>query len=786
MEHDGETSTALLDGVRVVDLTDAHGAFATRLLAELGAEVLRVEAPGGGGGRRRLPRAADGTSLHHAHRNAGKAVVTLDVDDAADARTLDGLLAGADLAVLSNGPVPAAAATDVSARHPHLVVVAQTPFGLDGPAAQWRATELVAQAMAGVVYRSGVPALPPVSAPGSYCEDVGAALSALAGLMGVWQVRHGGHGQVIDVSSVLALAQCTEMAMPLWSLLKMEQVRTGAGLYPLFECQDGLARLVLPMTPADWRSLIAWLGNPPEWTGPEWDQPMLGEAERAKILERLPEKFASRTREEVTVEGEAAGLRVTPVLTPAEVLTNEHASARGTFAAFPIAPDGPVGSFTAGTYGIDGDRLAVEGPARQVEAAPLWEPRPAPTGEPTAAAPLAGLRVLEVGTGVAAPEAGRLFAEWGADVVKIETSTKADFQRRVMGSDMNPAFVTVARNKRALAADLGTEEGRELVRRLLPEVDVLVENNATGVIDRLGLGWDEVSRINPRLVVVGSQLYGDRGPWAERKGYGPSARAVGGLTWLWAHGPDAPRGVMTIHPDHLAGRLVALAALAGLFGRERTGRGCRLDVAQFESVITLLGDLYLAESLEAGAAVPTGNRSDQHAPWGVYRCADDANGSETWLALTVPNDETWKALCAVAPSLDRAGWSAQADRLADVEALDAAVGEWLAGADGAALEAELQAAGVPAGRALHARLQAEHPHFVARRYPVPVEQPNCGSLVVEGPAFVAPLMGTPRCEPAPMIGQHTVEVLRDLLGADDAEIDRLVTSGAIDPPPSAS
>jgi crotonobetainyl-CoA:carnitine CoA-transferase CaiB-like acyl-CoA transferase len=241
---------------------------------------------------------------------------------------------------------------------------------------------------------------------------------------------------------------------------------------------------------------------------------------------------------------------------------------------------------------------------------------------------------------------------------------------------------------------------------------------------------------------------------------------------------------MTIHPDHLAGRLVALGALAGLFARERTGRGCRIDIAQFEAVIALLGDLYLAESLEPGAALPAGNRSSQHAPWGVYRCADDDHGSETWLALSVPNDEAWTALCTVAPDLDRPGWATQADRLGDVVALDAAVAEWLATADGARVEADLQAAGVPAGRALHARLQAEHPHFVARGYPVPVDQPNCGSLIVEGPAFTAPLMGAPRCDPAPMIGEHTVEVLRELLGADDAEIDRLVATRAIDPPPS--
>jgi crotonobetainyl-CoA:carnitine CoA-transferase CaiB-like acyl-CoA transferase len=782
----------LLAGVRVVDLTGAYGAYSSRLLADLGAEVVRVETTGPAAhqndGRLRAPRAADGSSLHHLHRNVGKAVV-----QSADPVVIDGLLAGADIAFCSEATFPdeARATTDaqrLAARHPHLVLVSVTPFGLTGAAAGWQATELVAQALAGVVYRSGVAELPPVSAPGSYCEDVGAVLGALASIIALWQVQDGGHGQLVDVSAILALAHCTEMSLPLWSLLKYDAARAGAGLYPLFECTDGLARIVLPMSPAEWRSLIAWLGSPPEWTGPAWEQAMLGPAERDQIVARLPQRFAAGTREELAAQGDDAGLRITPVLTPAEVLANEHVVARGSFEPIGVGAKQLPGQLPASVFGVDGERSGRITAPRPLGAAPTWEPRPAPPGPLGAKAlPLQGIRVLEIGSGVAAPEAGRLLSEWGADVIKIESIRRPDFQRRVMGGDMNPAFSTVARNKRLLAADLSTPEGQQLVQRLLPQVDVIVENNATGVIERLGLGWETVSAINPRIVMVNSQLYGDRGPWAGKKGYGPSARAIGGLTWLWAHGPDAPRGVMTIHPDHVAGRLVALGALAALRARTLTGLGSRVDLAQFEALSSLLGDVLLAESLEPGAAQPLGNRSAEHAPWNLYRCADDDAGSERWLAVCVPDDAAWTSFLALAPSsFDRPQWRREADRLTDADQLDADVARWLRSADAAQLESRFQAAGVPAGQALFPRIAVEHPHFVSRGYAVPIEQPGSGALLLEGPAFVAARMGQPRCEPAPLPGQHTAQICRELLGMDDAELAHLAAQGAIDPLLNAS
>ena len=254
-------------------------------------------------------------------------------------------------------------------------------------------------------------------------------MGALAGVLALWDVRHGGRGQLVDLSTILALAHATDMSLALWSQLHMPAARLGAGLYPLFECSDGLARLVLPMSPAEWRSLIDWLGSPPEWTGEAWEKPMLGPQERAEIVARLPERFAAGTRAELAADGDESGLRITPVLTPAEVLSNEHSVARGTFAEISAGEQLPPIAVTAGIFGVNGVRAGALTPAARLTGTPDWPPRPETscTAGKAAGRPLDGIRVLEIGSGVAAPEAGRFLSEWGADVIKVESGAGLTF-----------------------------------------------------------------------------------------------------------------------------------------------------------------------------------------------------------------------------------------------------------------------------------------------------------------------------------------------------------------------
>jgi crotonobetainyl-CoA:carnitine CoA-transferase CaiB-like acyl-CoA transferase len=311
----------------------------------------------------------------------------------------------------------------------------------------------------------------------------------------------------------------------------------------------------------------------------------------------------------------------------------------------------------------------------------------------------------------------------------------------------------------------------------------VVENMATGVMDRLGLGYPTLRERNPRLVMASSQLLGDRGAWSHWKGYGPSARAIGGLTWLWEHPAVEPReGVSTIHPDHFAGRLLALATVAALHARDRTGMGCHVDMAQAEVVVGLLGDLFLAESLQPGSVGPVGNASDAGAPWGAYRCRDDGT-TESWVAICVRTDDEWRALRKI---MGEPAWSladrfeTTAGRQGARDELDASLNAWTATRENREVMRELQAAGVPAGALLHPRTQMDDPHFQARDFFRIIEQPGTGRVIVDGPAFHGAALGEPDIRPAPLPGEHTREICRDDLGLDDAEIAALIERGVID------
>ncbi len=791
-----------LTGLRIIDSTDERGEFCSRILADLGADVIRTEPSGGSASRHLPPLAADGTSLWFATRNANKRGVTLDVLDPADRLRLHELLAGADVWIESNRPGVLAAAglspADVAAAHPQLVITSITDFGQTGPYRDFIATDDVLTSMSGMLFRSGVPSKPPLLPPGSLAYDVSSVSAAIATLAAIWQRQTTGRGQHLDVSALMAYAQITDWSLPNWAAVNnagghYAQLRSGSGpVYPLFPCASGYVRLIILST-RQWRAFRAWIGEPDILQDEHWDHVMNRIAVQDDILAPLyTEFFSDKTSWDLAAEAQRRGIVMTPVLTPAEVLTLNHFSERGTFAEMEVAP-GLTGAVMTGIFEIDGEHVGPRHRAPQPgeHDAEVFAgvPSSGATGAPAVASapiepapPLVGLKVLDFGHGGVGVEGGRMFAEYGADVIKIESWTYPDFVRGVMGTTISGSFVSSSRLKRSFSVNAKNPEGLRLVEQLVRWADVVIENNSTGTMVDMGLGYERLRDINPAIVMVSSQLMGSTGPWKDWIGYGPSTRPAGGLTHLWNFADGGmPPGSAAIHPDHLAGRLTAVAALAGLVGRNITradGVGMHAEIAQVDVVVALLADLYLKESIDPGSVGPEGNDSSRGAPWGVFPCT----GTDCWCTITVRSDADWSQLRIALRDPDwtrRPDLQTTAGRLAARDFVNEQLATWTSERSDHDVMEALQAVGVPAGYMVRPEDMAHDPHFVARHFPQPVDQPALGPLLLEGPFFESSGMPLAACGPAALLGQHTREIARDILGLDDAAIDALIADGAL-------
>lgn len=789
-------ATRPLTGVRVVDTTDERGPLCTRILADLGADVVKVEPPGGAASRRLPPLAPDGQSLSFALRNVNKRSTTIDL--AADRERFERLLAAADVWVDDHRPSELDALgldpEEVAARHPRLVVTAISDFGRTGPYRDFVATDHVMVAMGGMLCRSGVVGRPPLLTPGSLAYDVASTSAAFFTLAALWQRRRTGNGQALDVSVMQAVAQVTDWSMPNYTQIQAAgglygQVRAGSGpVYPLYPCADGYVRLIV-LSPRQWHAIRAWLGEPEELQDDHWDSLLSRMSIQADILDPLYiDLFKDYTAAELADEAQRRGVVMTPVLKPAEVPTIAHFVERGTFGDLEAA-EGVVGRLATGFFELTGERLGYvhRSPSPGEHDADVeadWSAEPAGSGAtPARSHPFEGLKVLDLGHGGVGVETGRLFAEYGADVIKVETHTYPDFIRQVSGGMMSPSFASSSRSKRSLGVNAKTDGGLEVLKRLAAWADVLIENTSTGTMDDMGIPWAVLHEVNPGLVMASSQLMGSRGPWKDWLGYGPSTRPAGGMTHLWNFDDGGmPPGSGAIHPDHLVGRMLAVGALAALFGRDEHGLdGQHVEVAQVETVINILGDLFLKESLAPGSVGPLGNRSERGAPWGVYQC----EGEERWCVITVRDDDDWRALRA---ALGEPEWAMASaldtvdGRRAAHDEIDEHLAAWTSERTDRDVMTTLQAAGVPAGIMSYPSDLAEDDHSVARRFPVPIVQPPIGDLKLEGALFESTGMPDPIITPAPMLGEHTREICRDVLGMSDDEIDELIAAGALEEP----
>ena len=785
-DHGGAGPTVLpLAGVRVLDQTDEWGELSTRLVGDLGADVIRVEPVGGSRSRRAAP-VRKGISLGWVFRNGGKRVLELDTT-ALGRSEVDRLLADADVLATST-PVD----RDLLDRFPNLVVVVITPYGLTGPYATWQATDAVIAATAAQAFKAGASDREPLPPPGRFCDHVASATAAFAMLCALRHRNVHGVRSVLDFSVNEAVAQMSDWSLPngiaRQQVGQTEEARKGSGpVYPVFRCRDGHVRLVV-LSPRQWHAMRAWLGEPDYLQDPELD----GFIERLQLSDAVLNPlyrtfFADRDMDAVCAEAQHRGIVCTPVYSAAETLACAHLRARNSFVTAEIAP-GVTPALLAGFFEIGGRRAGpcwTNPPVQSDENRPMEVRAPSiarsgADASPTPAA-LAGLRVLDFGHGAVGVEIGRMFAELGADVIKIESRAYPDFIRLQTGRENTPSFTSSNRSKRSLGVNAKTSRGHDLLLQLAPLSDLVIENNAVGVMDALGLGFERFSHVNPDIVMVSSQLMGTTGPWAAWRGYGPSTLGPSGVLSLWDYADTAdPTGGGTIFPDQFVGRLGAVAALAALIGRESgTTAGAHIEIAQIECAIGAIGDLLAAESVEPGSVHPLGGSHESKSPWGVY----PASGDDQWVVINCRDEREWSGLVKASDGLlDE--WSYEAALGNDRGAVNRQLARWTRTLEKHEIARRCQTEGVPAGPVLCGAELATDPHMRARHFPVEVDQPDLGPMILEGPAWNSDAMPPPIYKPAPTIGEHTVEVARELLGLDDAAIEDLFETGVLESTPS--
>ena len=792
MDNKNSAEFSPLEGLRVLDLSDEKGELCGRILGDLGADVLKIESPDGSISRSLGPFTPDGTSLYFAYRNLNKRSTLINFNTKDGLENLLSIIKQSDVLIETFLPGTLSelgiAPEMLMNENPSLIIVSLTDFGQTGPDCTFLGTDDVVFARSGWLSVSGVIEKPPLLAPGSVSYDTLGIVGAYATLLGVLHRDRNGTGQHIDVSAVEALAQMNTWGIPNASASEVSGgpatlIRSGdSPLYPHIPCADGFVRQVI-LAPRQWRALWEWMGSPESFADEYWESTINRYLNLDVINPLFWEHWKNKPMIEGCIEAQKRGVIATPMLKPSDVLANSHYKSRGTFQSLEIA-NGITAPIMSGFAEVDGERVGYRfaSPSFNQDVAEFNQtPFPMPSKSLIPAElPLQGVKVVDFGHGGVGVECGRMLAEYGADVVKVESWEYPDFIRIVLGGTMTASFASSNRTKRAFGANLKNEKAREVVLELIKNSHVIIENNSTGTMEALGLGYEAIKQINPDAVMISSQLMGSRGDFANWNGYGPTIQTVSGLSWLWAFKDgDPPPGTSAIHPDHLAGRLSAVFTLASLININRGASGNHIEVAQVEVLLGTLGDLFCKEAIDPGSINPQGNDSDRGAPWGPFPC----KGDEAWCVICVRDDTEWAKLSHLIQldSEQTELYSSGAYRIEHRETLNSIVSAWTTTLSSQEVEQLCQSSGIPAGRVLNAAEQLKDEHLMDRDFLPTVEQlGGVGEIILDGACIRGSEMASPVITRAPLIGEHTEEICLDDLSMEKERFELLLESGALE------
>jgi crotonobetainyl-CoA:carnitine CoA-transferase CaiB-like acyl-CoA transferase len=694
---------------------------------------------------------------------------------------------GASDVVLSDGSSPWHAAA-IAGRPETAVLVDVSPFGRSGPYAEWTSSDLVTWAMGGYLYFTGAPDREPIWVPGPQAKLHAGAHAALAALVGLHERDRSGHGQRVEVAELDAALTAHAWLVSSWAACGVALQRQPGDL---IRAVDGWV-YVMRIAPSD--EMFVMIDRPDLGAEnltvdiPTWH------ANIPRIFEAVTEWAKDKTVAEIVELGQLLRVAVTPVIDGEDVLADEQLAARDWWER-----EGAV-AFPGQPYKLSATPSVRRGRAPTIRersgAVPAAGPEPAAaTANAPTTAPLEGLRIIEVTTNWAGPVAGRFLADLGSDNVKVEWATRPatralfwpgptqDLQRQPHHRAMY--FYEMNRNKRGVCIDLSKPDGRAAFLELVKTADVVIENNSARVMPNLGLGYDDLRAANPSIIMVSMSGYGSYGPRRDWVAYGANIETTSSMTSITGY-PDGQLSRTTLfYADPVSGNFAAIATMAALRHRDRTGEGQWIDMSLNECGVTFCADALIELQRTGKVRAPNANRDPSVAPQGVYRCI----GTDNWVAITVRSGDEWKQVAALIgrPDLaDDESLSELSARQARHDELDAAISAWTAGLEQYEVAQALQARGVAAGPVLANWQITADPHIHHRGMYEMIVNPVVGAY----PTTTWPwrFERTPAriVRPAPLFAEHNREILKEA-GLDDDAIAALYESGttADEPTPAA-
>ena len=720
---------SLLDGFCVVQIGPGlAAAVCGRLLADVGAAVMCVD-------RGKSTPLAD--YLDH-----GKAMLT------GDSPLVRNAIVAADMIVCEGSPAQLrlAAHSPGSVRQINAtaVVVMISPFGQTGPDAENAATDLtlfcasgIARLLTGQVDDLSEPPIRPV---GEQSAFLGGVAAACAGMHAALQT-----GGEVDVSiqealATLAMTELARAGLTGKSGSRQRLTDGNGATVTILPARDGYVAI----SPREERQWQAWLGvmGFPDWAK---DPRFAAKSDRIVHFDALHAKMSAWSRQYdkqwIADTAQAAHVPSFPLRDATEQFGSGQLKHRNFYRSMDIA--GHAATMPGPPFGLSLSRNACN------------MPQPA-----AGAMPLSGIRVLDFSWVIAGPTATRYLAAMGAEIIKIEAPGRGDPGRAT------ELHTVLGQGKRGIVLDLKKPDAVAIARALAAKSDIVIENFATGVMDRLGLGAAALQALNPNLLYVSASGLGRTGPEAGAVAYGTLLQCYAGFAGLNRH-PDIPPRVGMAWLDPMCGLMLAFITAAGLWQLRRTGGVARVDFSMIEAMLWTMAKPLLAVQSD-GFVKPEGNHSSRYAPHGIYRC----KGDDAWIGIAVTADHAWRELCLIVPGLSEMAGLNLRERLAARTDIDTALAGWLRPLAAADVACVLLRAGIAAAPVANACDLVDNPHLNARGF-----WDRHGSGVLPGLPWRASFGRTNG--PAPEHGADTDAVLAEILGCSTAEIAALHQSGVL-------